>query len=149
MSPLPHNIAPGLAEASMLNENFTYLDNKITTGGVDVFKGEGSPNGIVEAPVGAMYVDTANTLLYIKLSGDGNTGWSTTLARGGLKIVTEYGAKGDGVTDDTMAIQRALDDTGSGTLFFPLGVYIITKECLLYYEGMRTLGESMGDVFTY
>jgi hypothetical protein len=40
-----------------------------------------------------------------------------------------FGAKGDGVTDDTAAIQAALNTInalGGGTLFFPRGTYIIS-----------------------
>jgi hypothetical protein len=43
--------------------------------------------------------------------------------------VKDYGATGDGVTDDAAAIQSALDDiqaAGAGTLYFPTGVYAST-----------------------
>jgi hypothetical protein len=40
--------------------------------------GAGTPEGAVTAPVGSLYTRTdggANTTLYIKESGTGNTGW--------------------------------------------------------------------------
>jgi Pectate lyase superfamily protein/C1q domain len=49
--------------------------------------------------------------------------------------VKSYGAKGDGVTDDTQAIQNAinyLNSVGGGTLFFPKGSYLITSPLILY-----------------
>lgn len=47
-----------------------------------------------------------------KVTGDGN--------------VRSFGAKGDGRTDDSAAVQAAVD-AGSGSVFFPKGVYRITK----------------------
>ena len=43
--------------------------------------------------------------------------------------VKSYGAKGDGDTDDTVAIQTALNDINSsgGVIFFPVGEYKITS----------------------
>src|SRR5215469_3206484 len=48
-------------------------------------------------------------------------------------VKTNYGAAGDGVTDDTGAIQNALNAVGSNnpTLFFPAGTYRITQTLTL------------------
>jgi hypothetical protein len=53
---------------------------------------------------------------------------------GGVKNVKGYGAAGDGVTNDTAAIQAAVDDTTSpyssayrGVIYFPPGIYLINS----------------------
>jgi len=43
-----------------------------------------------------------------------------------FKSVTEFGAKGDGITDDTAAIQSALNSGAEG-IYFNAGRYLITK----------------------
>lgn len=57
-----------------------------------------------------------------------------------------YGAKGDGVTDDTDAIQACFDAVSAASLagiraagFFPDGKYIISKPLLIPYPGAVTL----------
>ncbi len=48
-----------------------------------------------------------------------------------------FGAKGDGVTDDTESIQAAIDAGEANqnyTLVFPKGHYVITKPLLVYYR---------------
>lgn len=50
-----------------------------TDSGVRMFSGTGSPEGVLTAPVGALYTRTdggVNTTLYVKESGAGNTGWA-------------------------------------------------------------------------
>ena len=40
--------------------------------------------------------------------------------------VKDFGATGDGLTDDTVAIQNAIDGLGVGILYFPAGTYKVT-----------------------
>ena len=59
--------------------------------------------------------------------------------------ITQYGARGDGVTDDTAALQRALNDLGtsghSSVLFLPAGTYRITATLLMTSQiGVGVLG---------
>lgn len=56
-----------------------------------------------------------------------------------------YNASGNGVTDDTSAIQQAIDDVagaGGGTVFFPSGTYLITQ--LSLKTNVQLLGSSWG-----
>jgi hypothetical protein len=46
--------------------------------------------------------------------------------------VTDFGAKGDGVTDDTLAIQSAFDSLRDGEIvIFPAGTYVVRKNTAL------------------
>ena len=76
----------------------------------------------------------------------------------GFVTPQDYGAKGDGVTDDTAAIQAAINAVftgGGGTLFFPPATYAVTpvsstSAALVLnngttgYNGVRMVGSSAG-----
>lgn len=70
-----------------------------------------------------------------------------------LKNVKSYGAVGDGITDDTAAIQKALDDgreksqdyTGRPkALFFPAGTYLVSNTLTWKGASVTIQGEGSG-----
>lgn len=68
---------------------------------------------------------------------------------GGSRNVKEFGASGNGVADDTSAIQDAIDTNLSisgGGLYFPGGNYLISSSLTIpLYTGWRIYGESRGN----
>ena len=59
-----------------------------------------------------------------------------------------FGATGDGITDDTLAIQRAISALDlKGTLFFPKGTYLITD--MLTINGISLVGEDTENTIIY
>lgn len=54
--------------------------------------------------------------------------------------VLDFGAKGDGTTDDTAAIQAALDSSGAATVFFPAGTYKVTDTISWQNRNIRGAG---------
>jgi len=65
--------SPGQTEFK-LNEDVSVID----FAGIQIHTGSGSPEGIVTAPPGSLYSNTAGgagTTLYVKESGTSNTGW--------------------------------------------------------------------------
>src|SRR3990167_3508654 len=81
----------------------------------------------------------------------------TLLSSQGIVSVRDpdYGAVGDGVTDDTAAIQAAIDDlkdssettqlTESRYLYFPKGIYLISSPISLY-SGIILSGDGQGSL---
>lgn len=55
----------------------------------------------------------------------------TPAATSSICSVSDYGAVGDGVTDDSLAIQKAIDGTKCGGLLFPSGLYLVTKTLVM------------------
>ena len=80
-----------------------------------------------------------------------DTSWygSTPHPTSAFRSVTDFGAKGDGVTDDTRAIQLAIDHSrGSinakafAVVYFPPGVYLVS-DTLVVYSGTELRGNSV------
>jgi hypothetical protein len=58
--------------------------------------------------------------------------------------VKDFGAVGDGVTDDTAAIQAAITAANGGTVFFPKGNYLTSATLLCDKIGASIIGDSAG-----
>lgn len=78
-------VTPGHADAHVkLNTMYNAMGNM-------VYYGTGFPEGVVSAPVGAVYIDKAVTngaSSWIKTSGTGNTGWSIDRGETATKTIT-------------------------------------------------------------
>jgi len=62
----------------------------------------------------------------------------------------KFGAMGDGITDDTFAIQKAIDSaTGGNTVFFPAGSYIISSTLRISANGVHLKGQGTGATTIY
>lgn len=57
--------------------------------------------------------------------------------------VKDFGATGDGTTDDTAAIQAAIDSFsgGLGTVYLPKGVYLVTSTLSIILDRMNIVGD--------
>lgn len=59
----------------------TMVRGPLQLNGVTIFTGNGSPEGVITANIGSMFLRLnggSGSTLYVKESGTGSTGWSTT-----------------------------------------------------------------------
>lgn len=86
-----------------------------------------------------------DTTLVLHPVGDGTVAWGVD-ATGGLPWfnVTDYGAVGDGTTDDTTAVNlaiAALNAADCGVLYFPCGTYKVTGALTAIAVGCTVVGD--------
>ena len=85
--------------------------------------------GLLRGPYKALSTVAAGTTVLVASTDDGEQVVVGPVGDGdGMYNVRAFGAKGDGATDDTAAIQRAVNAAyavGGGTVFVPDGVYMI------------------------
>lgn len=66
-----------------------------------------------------------------------------SMIKGAPINVLDFGAVGDGVTNDTDAIQSAIDElTSGGVLYFPNGTYAISDELIVNVAGITFIGDN-------
>lgn len=81
------------------------------------------------------------------VSEDSESVEAKTKPAGPVFDVRDYGATGDGVTEDTAAVQKAIDEcTPGGTVFLPAGTYL-TRQILLKSD--MTLDISSGAILQF
>jgi autotransporter-associated beta strand protein len=105
------------------------IQSNIVDNGIDTYIVHGSPRPFYDSPAAHRT--------------DEDLQWNSIATNYGSVInVTNYGAKGDGVTDDTTALTNAvaalktsLDNTGKGALYFPAGRYRTSKQLVLTQSG--------------
>ena len=79
VTPVSNNLSMGNASNPWSE---TYSQSLTLKGGVKVSTGSGSPEGVVVGNVGSLYIETTTGEVYRKVSGTGNTGWTTQLNTG-------------------------------------------------------------------
>ena len=103
-------------------------------------------NAAVEFMIGYAVGATGNDAGDITYT-QGETGSQTRTVESKLQefiSVKDFGAAGDGVTDDTAAIQAACNAAAEGTLYFPAGTYRVTGTINLTGLRLRMRGAGIG-----
>lgn len=109
--------------------------------------GPAGPTGATGAPgAGVIPGGTTGQILAKASATDYDTEWTAAPSGGGVTgvfNVKDYGATGDGVTDDTAAIEAAITAAPAGTtVFFPAGVYLVSSPVRLR-GGLSYVGEGL------
>jgi len=97
--------------------------------------------------VQGLFSDIANVLFL--QAGTGAVSRSAQNKMRDIISVKDFGATGDGTTDDTTAIQAALDSAaGSAIVYFPYGVYKVTSTLYIKHSWTTIEGGNSGINYT-
>lgn len=114
------------------------------------------PNAPVSQLV-AVYYFPHETPPNIPILGNSPVGIGGTVTTSSSNLVynvqdATYGAKGDGITDDTAAIQAAIaaaSAAGGGIVFFPTGTYKITATLTVSHDNIALVGADWGAILSW
>ena len=110
-----------------------------------------STGGGVVAPIGSLYLRTGTGQMWQK-TGAGNTAWSRLAQSYAWLSVRDYGAVGDGATDDTASFQAAWNDAatqGGGVVYVPSGTYAITQLALNSQSNVQVRGAGRSSILKW
>ena len=110
-----------------------------------------STGGGVVAPIGSLYLRSGTGQMWQK-TGAGNTAWSKLVQSYAWLSVRDYGAVGDGATDDTGAFQAAWNDAatqGGGVVYVPSGTYAITQLVLNSQSNVQVRGAGRSSIMKW
>jgi hypothetical protein len=108
-----------------------FAAEKIRLNAVDLASAAGDPSsgGGFAAAIGSLYLRSGTAGIYAK-TGAGDAAWSQLRQGFNWYSVRDFGATGNGSTDDRAAIQAAITAcvaAGGGRVFFPAGTYACGK----------------------
>ena len=104
----------------------------------DNIPGVGDANAVLDA----LAASSGSSLVGFIQAGTGAVAETVQAKLREIVSVKDFGAKGDGVTNDTTAIQAALNTQKS--VFVPAGVYIVSTTLRLTHDGQMFYGEGDG-----
>jgi pectate lyase-like protein len=130
-----------------------FAATQIRLNAVDIIQSAADPSagGGVSAAIGSFYLRSGTGQAWLK-TGAGNAAWSKLVQSLAWLSVKDYGAVGDGITDDTASIQAAMNDSataGGGVVFFPKGTYACTQLTLTNQDNVQLVGTGMGSVIKW
>lgn len=85
------NPTPMMVKLKAFDENNKLIDVEIPNRAMDrviPYVGEGTPEGVIEAPIGSTYVDTLTSTVYYKVSGEATDpfGWNAVPSQNSMEI---------------------------------------------------------------
>jgi hypothetical protein len=120
---------------------------------VDLLQGAVDPSagGGVAATIGSFFLRSGTAQAWLK-TGAAAVNWSLLQQSFAWYSVKDYGARGDGVTDDTAAIQAAINAAsaaGGGLVYVPTGTYMVTQLTLNGTTNVTIMGCGVGSTIKW
>jgi len=131
----------------------TLLAQQIRLNIVDLIDNSVDPTagGGIAAAIGSFYLRSGTGQAWLKTAAS-NTGWQRLVQSFAWYSVRDYGAAGDGSTDDTTAFQNAINDAataGGGVVYVPHGNYVISQITINAQSGVQIVGTGEGSQLTW
>ena len=127
-------------------------DLEITRGNVDIYRFAGGDHVWYDLNSDeVMRVGDGDTTITGNLTVTGTINGSSGISGDTVYInVKDFGAVGNGTTDDTTAVRNAINSATNGeTIYFPKGKYMISDTLTFQNKGFRMLGDSQQSILYF